>query len=1098
MLTAFCLFATLLPVAARATDAHVVLYADGSLVFQNDDTPRDGKTVRQTYTVDLTEPGAPPWYDERQGVFVVDFAVSVRPASTRNWFSGFTNLEFVHNIQNLDTSADTDMSGMFDGCASLRELDLSGFDTSGVTDMSGMFRDSTRLTALNLSTFDTSLVTDMSAMFQRCTALTEVNLTNFATDSLESTASMFEDCPNLETVYASERFDASSVQSGDDMFAACAAIVGGNGTRFDSEHTDNAYARLDTADAPGYFSTRTVPSPAPVSDEVFAVLYNDGSFAFQRGDMSADGKEAVKTYLVDMAGGYENSYYVPWYREREDIRVVSFEDAIRPASTAFWFYGASNLERVEHIERLDTRDVTTMFSMFYGCSSLTELDVSGFQTFNVTQMLHMFEGCSGLTTLDLSGFNTRNVEEFYGMFHDCSSLRTIYVSDGFVIPADVFGPGMFLGYTSLVGGNGTAYDSAHTDETYARLDTADAPGYFSAGTAVTFSFTVTWNHEDGTTLQTDEVPSGTTPAYSGDAPVKDGHAFAGWTPEPAPVFADTTYTARFTPVEHPFDVGADAYSFGNTADDFGYRPGQYPISPNSAFLIFGDGMLGRVQYNRAAATPWSGNCAGMSASAALLYADENINAADFGRDNVWSIEIGDSHGDLTALRFIEAMQMAQYTEAFAEARHNHEFARGESLLPLAGAVRDAAGRSQPTLIAIVREGVGGHALLAFGVENETDAGAELQVYDCNHPGEVQRLTIRNTSEWSYDMGTYGVWGGEGCSISYVPFETLESIWTRAMHETLTVNVGNLSIADERNEEVATLVDGRLVTDRDDIYEMPELSMCWPEERTIFLPKGLYTITSEEDTELTATMTDQHLSASITTSASTVSFEVDDDTMRNTVTVVDASEMDTYSAALESDFDEMLYQNLVLEGTGQGETLEISMNLDGAPFFSNCGSASLTVDEVPRTTYNITASTGEGGTVTPAGNATIPAGTDRTFTFAPDAGYTVRSVSVDNVEIGPRSSYTFRNVAENHVLSVTFERLLSAVRDGGQLRVTPTNPDGQTVAVSYFDENGRFVSADLRPAAASVTFPLAAAHTARVMLLDASYKPLCAAVPVSLT
>ncbi|MBR4212260.1 MAG: hypothetical protein IKR84_07740, partial [Oscillibacter sp.] len=608
----------------------------------------------------------------------------------------------------------------------------------------------------------------------------------------------------------------------------------------------------------------------------------------------------------------------------------------------------------------------------------------------------------------------------------------------------------------------------------------------------------------GTVLQTGEVASGTTPAYSGETPTKPERSFAGWEPEPAPVFADTTYTARFRRVAQPFDVTRDAYSFGNSRRDFGYGTRQSPISPNSFFVIFGDTMLGRLQYTRMTANEWSGNCAGMAGSAALFHADESISPADFGKETVWALEIGDSNDEITVLAFIEAMQAAQYTEAFAQARHDHAFRPGDSLIPLAGAVRDAAELGLPTLIAITRDGVGGHALLAFGVEDETDTGAQLKIYDCNHPGELQRLTIQDTSGWAYDMGDYGVWGGEGCSISYVPFETLESIWEhrgspRATHETLTVNAGNLSITNALNEEVASLVDGRLVTSRDDVYEMPELSMYWPQERTIFLPKGLYTLTSEDDADLTATMTDQHMSASITTSASTVSFDVDDGYMLNTVAVVDAAGTDTYSVTLAADFEDMLCQTVSLEGTGQGRTLEISMNPDGTPFVSNGGVASLTIDDVPQTTYTIAVSAGEGGTVTPAGDATVPAGSDQTFTFTPDAGYIVRSVMLDDAEIGPRTGYTFRNVLGNHALSVLFEQApLSAVRDGNALRVTVANPDRQTVAVSYFDEAGKFLSADLRPAAASLTFPLAAAHTARVVLLDDACRPLCAPVPVTLT
>lgn len=38
---------------------------------------------------------------------------------------------------------------------------------------------------------------------------------------------------------------------------------------------------------------------------------------------------------------------------------------------------------------------------------------------------------------------------------------------------------VFDGCSKLVGGNGTVYDSTHTDATYARIDTAENPGYLT-------------------------------------------------------------------------------------------------------------------------------------------------------------------------------------------------------------------------------------------------------------------------------------------------------------------------------------------------------------------------------------------------------------------------------------------------------------------------------------------------------------------------------------------------------------------------------------------------------------------------------------------
>jgi surface protein len=54
--------------------------------------------------------------------------------------------------------------------------------------------------------------------------------------------------------------------------------------------------------------------------------------------------------------------------------------------------------------------------MFENCSSLTSLDVSGFDTSNVTSMGAMFYNCSGLTSLDLSGFDTSKVTGMNNMF----------------------------------------------------------------------------------------------------------------------------------------------------------------------------------------------------------------------------------------------------------------------------------------------------------------------------------------------------------------------------------------------------------------------------------------------------------------------------------------------------------------------------------------------------------------------------------------------------------------------------------------------------------------------------------------------------------
>ena len=50
--------------------------------------------------------------------------------------------------------------------------------------------------------------------------------------------------------------------------------------------------------------------------------------------------------------------------------------------------------------------------MFFGCSSLTNLDISNFNTQNVTNMNYMFNGCDSLEKMNLICNNKKILKEF--------------------------------------------------------------------------------------------------------------------------------------------------------------------------------------------------------------------------------------------------------------------------------------------------------------------------------------------------------------------------------------------------------------------------------------------------------------------------------------------------------------------------------------------------------------------------------------------------------------------------------------------------------------------------------------------------------------
>ena len=92
------------------------------------------------------------------------------------------------------------------------------------------------------------------------------------------------------------------------------------------------------------------------------------------------------------------------------------------------FFGCSSLTSLD-VSNFDTSNVTSMFEMFYHCSGLTSLDVSNFDTSNVTSMRYMFSGCNDLSSLDVSNFDTSNVTEMDFMFSFCKSLTSLNVSN---------------------------------------------------------------------------------------------------------------------------------------------------------------------------------------------------------------------------------------------------------------------------------------------------------------------------------------------------------------------------------------------------------------------------------------------------------------------------------------------------------------------------------------------------------------------------------------------------------------------------------------------------------------------------------------------
>lgn len=337
------------------------------------------------------------------------------------------------DVSHFNTSNVTNMNSMFSGCSRLKDIDLSHFNTSKVTRMNDMFRMCESLAELDVSSFDTRNVKTMKGMFYNCRRLPMLDLQNFETPQVTDMDEMFYYSSNLTTIYVSEKWTTDKVENGSKMFTGCIRLVGGCGTKYDSNHQDYDYAHIDEGSInPGYLTF-------PRQTEAYAI-YNDSTLYFYY-DNLRHLREGVSYLSEEFRYGFRDDWgSKAWTTLANkatasiwDIKKIVFDESFKNyddiISTSSWFNGCEKLEEISGLDNLNTRNVTDMNRMFFRCTSLPSLDLTHFDTSNVTDMHGMFYDCYKLATLDLSHFNTSNVTDMDFMFTRCQALDTIDISN---------------------------------------------------------------------------------------------------------------------------------------------------------------------------------------------------------------------------------------------------------------------------------------------------------------------------------------------------------------------------------------------------------------------------------------------------------------------------------------------------------------------------------------------------------------------------------------------------------------------------------------------------------------------------------------------
>ena len=387
----------------------------------------------------------------------------------KSMFSGCSGLTSL-DLSNFDTGNVTNMGEMFHACSGLTSLDLSGFDTGNVTNMSNMFNGCSSLTSLDLSSFDTVNVTDMNSMFQSCTNLTTLDVSGFDTKNVINMASMFRYCNSIRTL-SLDNFDTSKVTDMSYMFQSnpqlealdlsawnvdkvtnfrefitlCGKLISLNLSNWSLDNVNTIIPQLrvnslmtSTLYGGVVIDESTLPSGwvykfnnileiARYTANASGVVptFNNGFTGYNVNEIDNNNNTYTVSIMTDSLDNLPTSIS---FSDKTGLLTVDKLNTKNVTNMYNMFYSCYNLTSLD-LSGFDTSKVTDMSNMFYNCSKLTSLDLSNFDTSKVTNMASMFRNCRGLTSLDLSNFDTSEVTDMSNMFYNCINLTSLDLSD---------------------------------------------------------------------------------------------------------------------------------------------------------------------------------------------------------------------------------------------------------------------------------------------------------------------------------------------------------------------------------------------------------------------------------------------------------------------------------------------------------------------------------------------------------------------------------------------------------------------------------------------------------------------------------------------
>lgn len=439
------------------------------------------------------------------------------------------------------------------------------------------------------------------------------------------------------------------------------------------------------------------------------------------GELTFSGSGKIPDFTRDNLEKWSND---PAVNHRDDIKLIELGPAAEVGNNTF--YGMKNLVRIlsgDELERIGESafaDCTKLSIVhvqgaatiekeaFQGDTAiLDELDVRGAETIGEGA----FKGCTGMTDILLGeSLEALGKEAFMqcgaletlilpesleslgeGCFRGCRTLRTLNIPKGVsVMPANCFadctGFRKIYFYGDRPGTmDATAFMQTHEDMTI----------YYRKGNSTWDALGSSWQ----------------------GIPVEG---------------LDKFYTER-----------EDHYSFSNSKNSFGYDDVYY--IPRQRYITALQSIV-RGSYYYAWDKGWNGSCFGMAASTTEFYQGDEFDLKDYSSTAETLYGLGAPRSSNAAItKLIEVYQVSQYVDEIGWEISNtsgeyrklikqvEEFERSGGL--------NIDSEADPIIMCIYAERVG-HAVVPVAVNMDAEGNYILDVYDCNAPSGLRKLTIK--------------------------------------------------------------------------------------------------------------------------------------------------------------------------------------------------------------------------------------------------------------------------------------------------------------------------------------------------------------------